>query len=143
MSVALAILRLIGHLWALPNTLIALTFGMGGTFTLDRENRVLIAEKGWMACIIRRNGYAGMCVGDVVICAYDLRRDHPRIYRHELVHATQSRMLGPFYLPLTLFGYALGFLLDPRCPHDASPLEVWADAASGNADHNRYLGRRH
>jgi hypothetical protein len=129
-------------LWALPNTLVGLLFGVGGRFRWDRENRVFVVLGGWMVAIFRRLGFAGMCVGDVVLCAYDLPVRSPGIYRHELVHATQARLLGPLYLPLTLLGYALGVLLCPRCPHDGSPLEVWADLASGNADTNAYLRRR-
>ena len=139
MKVALIFLRLLGHLWAFPNTALALAFGLGGKYALDRPNRVIVAENGWMARLIHRLGFAGMCVGDVVVCPYNLRAYAPHVYRHELVHATQARLLGPLYLPLTLLGYAFGALLYPPCPHDASPLEIWADAASGNADYNRYL----
>jgi len=95
-----------------------------------------------MVAIFRRLGYAGICVGDVVLCADDLSRRFPGFYRHELVHATQARLFGPLYLPLTLLGYALGLLLYPANPHDASPLEVWADRASGNEDTNTYLRSR-
>ena len=137
-----ASIRLLGHLWALPNTLVGLAFALGGTVEIDRPNRVLVVRGGWMVAIFHRLGFAGMCVGDVVLCAGDLRGRQPRIYRHELVHATQARILGPFYLPLTLFGYALGAALCPRNPHDGSPLEVWADVASGNAESNTYLRRR-
>ena len=134
-------LRLLGHLWALPNTLIALLFGIGGRFQVDTAHRVVLVEGGWMASIFGRRGYAGMCVGDVVLypLGYDLPTRHPHIYRHELVHATQARLLGPLYLPLTLLGYALGVLLCPTNPHDGSPLEIWADLASGNAASNTFL----
>jgi hypothetical protein len=132
-------LRLLGHVWAFPNTVIALLFGIGGRFHFDRENRVFVVIGGWMASLFRRLGFAGMCIGDVVLCAYDLPRLSPGIYRHELVHATQSRLLGPLYLPLTLLGYLYGFLRFPKNGHDASPLEIWADVASGNAATNEYL----
>lgn len=132
----------LGHLWALPNTLIGLFFGLGGRFRVDRVNRVFVVEGGWMVYLFSRLRYAGMCVGDVVLCAYDLPRRSPGIYRHELVHATQSRLLGPLYLPLTLIGYAWGKLIFPRNGHDASPLEVWADISSGNAEYNAYLNAR-
>ena len=136
------LLRVAGHVWASPNTLIALLFGLGGRYRLDRANRVIVVRGGWMVAIFRRLGYAGMCVGDVVLCAEDLPRRFPGVYRHELVHATQARLFGPLYLPLTLLGYALGLLLYPANPHDASPLEVWADRASGNEDTNTYLRSR-
>ncbi|MDX1931039.1 MAG: hypothetical protein SFU56_00390 [Capsulimonadales bacterium] len=131
----------IGHLWSLPNTLIGLTFGVGGEYGIDRRNRVVRVRGGWMVSIFRRLGYIGMCVGDVVLYAGDLPTDYPAVYRHELVHAVQGRIFGPFYLPLTLAGYLLGFLLAPREAHDASPLEIWADLASGNGHRNRYLRR--
>lgn len=92
-----------------------------------------------MVSLFTRLGFAGMCVGDVVLSAEDLAVRWPQIYRHELVHATQARIFGPLYLPLTLLGYLYGWLRFPRDAHDASPLEVWADVASGNAATNHYL----
>ena len=127
-----------GHLWNLPNTLIGLLFGLGGRFEFDGESRVFMVSGGWMAHLFGRLGYAGMCVGDVVLCACPLS---PGIYRHELVHAAQGRIFGPLYLPLTLLCYLYGWLRFPQNPHDASPLEVWADVASGNASTNAYLSR--
>lgn len=131
----------IGHTWNLPNTVIGLVFGLGGRFSWDAENRVTIIDGGWMVQIFRRLGYAGMCVGDVVLCAFDLKNGMPEIYAHELVHAVQGRLLGPLYLPMTLLSYAIGFVLCPTDAHDASPMEIWADVASGNANRNRYLYR--
>lgn len=127
---------MIGHLWSLPNTLIGLLFGLGGTLLFDRTNRVFVITGGWMAAIFGRLGYAGMCVGDVVICAQPLSAG---TYRHELVHAHQARLLGPLYLPVTILCYLWGFIIFPKNGHDASPLEIWADRASGNAHHNAYL----
>jgi hypothetical protein len=128
----------IGHVWSLPNTLVGLVFGLGGRFELDVENRVFVVTGGWMAGIFGKLGYAGMCVGDVVLCAGPLSMN---VYRHELIHAVQARILGPLYLPLTLLGYLYGYLRFPQNAHDASPLEVWADVASGNRKSNAYLTR--
>jgi hypothetical protein len=116
-------------------------FGLGGRFSWDVDNRVFIVDGGWMVSIFQRLGYAGMCVGDVVLCAFDLKNSAPAIYAHELIHAIQGRLLGPLYLPLTLLCYAIGFCLCPADAHDASPMELWADIASGNAKKNRYLFR--
>lgn len=130
------VLRAAGHLWSAPNTMVGLLLGVGGSVRVDVANRAFVVRGGWMAAIFGRLGYAGMCVGDVVLCAGDLPE---RIYRHELIHATQSRLLGPLYLPLTLLGYAAGALLCRENPHDGSPLEIWADIASGNGGSNAYL----
>ncbi len=130
---------ILGHLWSLPNTLVGLLFAFGGRGRFDAQNRVLLVTGGWMAAIFTRLGYAGMCVGDVVLCGGPLPIG---VYRHELVHARQARLLGPLYLPATLLGYAWGYLVFPQNGHDASPLEIWADRASGNAAHNAFLNRR-
>jgi hypothetical protein len=129
----------LGHLWSLPNTLIGLFFGLGGHYTLDRANRVFVVDGGWIAETFGRRYFSGMCIGDVVICSQKLS---DAIYRHELVHATQGRILGPLYLPLTLLGYTWGYLVFPQNGHDASPLEIWADRVSGNAESNAYLRHR-
>ncbi|MBB6049037.1 hypothetical protein [Armatimonas rosea] len=133
------ILLLLGHLWSLPNTVIGLFFGLGGRLSWDRENRVFLIDGGWVAASFGRRYFSGMCIGDVVICSQKLSDN---IYRHELVHALQGRLLGPLYLPLTLLGYAWGYIVFPKNGHDASPLEVWADRASGNAASNAYLNNR-
>lgn len=127
---------LLGHLWALPNTLVGLLFGLGGHGRWDRKNRVVVVDGGWVAATFGRRYFSGMCIGDVVLCTHPLSE---ATYRHELVHATQARLLGPLYLPLTLLGYAWGYVIFPKNGHDASPLEIWADLASGNATSNAYL----
>ncbi|MBC8104342.1 MAG: hypothetical protein H7Z41_17335 [Cytophagales bacterium] len=134
--------RLIGHFWTLPNTLIALLFGLGGRLHWDGQNEVIVIVGGWMPAVFTRLGYAGMSVGDGILGAIDLRTAYPGIWRHELVHTTQARLLGPLYLPATILGYTLGFLRFRPNPHDASPLEIWADVASGNAERNAYLRSR-
>jgi hypothetical protein len=128
--------HLVGHLWGGFNTVVGLLFGLGGHYTVDKTNRVFRVYGGWMVRIFTYFGFIGMCVGDVVLSKEPLA---PNIDRHELVHATQSRLLGPLYLPATILGYAIGLVLCPKCPHDASPLEVWADVASDNAHTNFYL----
>ena len=133
------ILLLLGQLWSLPNTLIGLFFGLGGSYSWDGANRVVVVHGGWIAQSFGRRYFSGMCIGDVVLCSQKLSE---RIYQHELVHALQGRILGPLYLPLTLLCYAWGYLIFPQNGHDASPLEVWADRASDNAQSNAYLQRR-
>lgn len=130
------LLRALGHLWNLPNTCVGALFALGGRWTWEPDARVFRVTGGWMAAIFGRLGYAGMCVGDLVIQTQPL---DPATWRHELVHAVQGRLLGPLYLPATLLGYAWGYLRFPKNGHDASPLEIWADLASGNAHRNAYL----
>ena len=129
-------LSLLGALWSLPNTLIGLLFGVGGRYRWDAPHRVVVVDGGWVVALFGRRYFSGMCVGDVVLCTHPLS---DATFRHELIHATQGRLLGPLYLPLTLLGYAWGFLVFPQNGHDASPLEIWADIASGNAHTNAYL----
>jgi hypothetical protein len=126
----------LGHCWGSINTVIGLFFGLGGRYTFDKAARVFRVYGGWMVRRFTSWGFIGMCVGDVVLSQEPLPE---HIDRHELVHAIQSRLLGPLYLPLTLLGYAIGLLLCPQCPHDGSPMEIWADVASDNADTNYYL----
>jgi hypothetical protein len=133
------ILHLLGHLWGSVNTLFGLFFGLGGRYTVDTTHRVFRVYGGWMVRIFTSFGFIGMCVGDVVLSKAPLPDN---IDRHELIHAAQSRLLGPLYLPATILGYAIGLVLCPKCPHDASPLEVWADIASDNQGTNLYLKQK-
>jgi hypothetical protein len=135
---------LLGHLWNLPNTAIALIMATGGKLSVDRENRVIVVRGSLTGKVLGRFGYAGMCIGDIVFISQELS---PSTFRHEVAHAKQGRLTGIFYLPLTLLGYLYGFLRHPRDmykAHDASPMELWADIWSGNEERNLILaGRRH
>jgi hypothetical protein len=130
---------LVGHLWNLPNTAIALIMAIGGKLSIDRENRVIIVRGSVTGKVLGRFGYAGMCIGDIVFISHELS---PSTFRHEVAHAQQGRLTGIFYLPLTLLGYLYGFLRYPRDmhkAHDASPMELWADIWSGNEERNLIL----
>ena len=127
---------ILGHLWGTINTFLGVLFGLGGRYSWDRKNHVFRVYGGWMVKIFTRFGFIGMCVGDVILSAAPLPEN---IDKHELVHALQSRILGPFYLPFTILGYLIGYIIYPKDPHDASPLEIWADIASDNASINNYL----
>jgi hypothetical protein len=135
---------ILGHLWNLPNTAIALIMTIGGKLSVDRENRVIVVRGSLTGKVLGRFGYAGMCIGDIVFISQELS---PSTFRHEVAHAKQGRLTGIIYLPLTLLGYLYGFLRYPRDmhkAHDASPMELWADIWSDNQDRNLILaGRRH
>jgi hypothetical protein len=128
----------IGHAWNLPNSVVGAVLGIGGRWRWRPADRVFEVDGGWMAAIFGRLGYAGMCVGDIVLTSQPLSES---TWRHELAHARQGRFLGPLYLPLTLACYAIGFLRCPGLAHDASPLEIDADRRSGNSENNQWLRR--
>ena len=133
---------LFGHLWNLPNTAIALIMTIGGKLSVDRENRVIVVRGSLTGKVLGRFGYAGMCIGDIVFISQELS---PSTFRHEVAHAKQGRLIGIFYLPLTLLGYLYGFLLYPldmHKAHDASPMELWADIWSDNEERNLILAAR-
>ena len=131
--------RMLGHIWNIPNTAFALLISAGGKLSIDRDNRVIIIRHSLMGKILGRLGYAGMCIGDIIFISQELS---PSTFRHEVAHAKQGRIVGVFYLPLTVFGYLYGFLRYPRDihkAHDASPMELWADIWSDNQDRNLIL----
>jgi len=133
---------ILGHLWNIPNTAIALLLTIGGKFVLDRDNRVIVVRGSLTGRVLGRCGYAGMCIGDIIFISQELS---PSTYRHEVAHARQGRLTGIFYLPLTLVCYLYGFLrypMDIHSAHDASPMELWADIWSDNQEGNLILVRR-
>ena len=133
---------ILGHLWNLPNTAIASIMTIGGKLSVDRENRVIVVRGSLTGKVLGRFGYAGMCIGDIVFISQELS---PSTFRHEVAHAKQGRLIGIFYLPLTLLGYLYGFLLYPRDmhkAHDASPMELLADIWSDNEERNLILAAR-
>ena len=79
------------YLWELPQNLVglALTKALGpGEAETYRNARVLKSEK------MR----GGISLGRYIIV--DARSAGPHIVRHEWGHTRQSRLLGPFYLPV-------------------------------------------
>jgi len=133
---------ILGHLWNIPNTAIALLLTIGGKFVLDRDNRVIVVRGSLTGRVLGRCGYAGMCIGDIIFISQELS---PSTYRHEVAHARQGRLTGILYLPLTLVCYLYGFLrypMDIHRAHDASPMELWADIWSANQEGNLILVRR-
>ena len=137
-------IQIVGHLWNLPNTVIALIMAIGGTLSVDRENHVIVVRGSLTGKVLGRFGYAGMCIGDIIFISQELS---PSTFRHEVAHARQGRLTGICYLPLTLVCYLYGFLrypMDIHRAHDASPMELWADIWSGNEERNLILAaRRH
>jgi hypothetical protein len=133
------VVRILGHIWNIPNTAFALLISAGGKLLIDHDNHVIIVHGSFTGKVLGRFGYAGMCIGDIVFVSQELS---PSTFCHEVAHAKQGRLTGIFYLPLTLLGYLYGFLRYPRDmhkAHDASPMELWADIWSDNQDRNLIL----
>ncbi len=133
------VVRILGHIWNIPNTAFALLISAGGKLSIDHDNRVIIVRGSITGKVLGRFGYVGMCIGYIIFISQELS---PSTFRHEVTHAQQGRLTVVFYLPLTLLGYLYGFLRYPRDmhkAHDASPMELWADIWSDNHDRNLIL----
>ena len=99
-------LRLLGYLWASPNTLIGLVFSWiarlsGGEVAV--VDGVVEAHGGWTRLVLRpnpfmRGGIAAITFGHVVIGADEFQLQRTRV--HERVHVRQYATFGPFFLPL-------------------------------------------
>ncbi len=99
-------LRLLGYLWALPNTLIGLVFCAiarlsGGEVAV--VDGVVEAHGGWTRRALRpnpfmRHGIAAITFGHVVVGADAFQLQRTRV--HERVHVRQYATFGPFFLPL-------------------------------------------
>jgi hypothetical protein len=119
------------YVWASPNTLIGLGFGLAGLLTrgkFQRVNGVLEFHGGLVTRWLVLCGASAMTLGHVVLgrTAYDLEwtRDHER------VHVKQYERWGPLFLPL-YFGWAgYLYLAGKHCYLDI-PFEVEARRLSG------------
>ena len=93
------LLRLIGYVWASPNTLIGLVLGLL-SFQIPRLVRGVLVYDGpvrgfpWMLRAFRRSG---ITFGHVVLWNRPLEGS---LLVHELHHVRQYERLGPFYIPL-------------------------------------------
>jgi hypothetical protein len=93
------LLRLLAYVWASPNTVIGLLFGLlafqrprvtEGILVFDRHPR----GSAWMLGRIRR---AAITYGHVVVSNRPVQGS---LLAHELHHVRQYEHLGPLYLPL-------------------------------------------
>lgn len=138
---------IIRFLWTLPNQVTGhlLTID-GGVYGYDRDSDSIIVKGGWFPDLT--NNY--VTVGDFMGAPSDFAIDTRPPWSHERVHREQSDTLGPVYVPTVIAGYAIGGLrvvfetaVDPYVDtsdpfgmaHDASPLEIDADARSGDPQH--------
>jgi len=102
-------LRALGFVWSLPNTLIGLVLG-ALSFTRPRLDHGVVVFEGrprgvtWILAKMRRSA---MTVGSVIVSNVPVRG---RLLVHERAHVRQSMILGPFYIPAYVvlalpFGY--------------------------------------
>lgn len=88
-----------GYLWALPSSMVAFT--IAAVFYRATDWR-------WSDGCLEAIGGAGrmwgnpgaQCVGNVIVYKDERHRSHPDVRSHERVHAWQSMMLGPLFLPV-------------------------------------------
>lgn len=99
-------LRLLGYLWALPNTVIGLVFGLlsfqlprvtSGILVFDRR----VAGVIWIVSRMRRTA---VTYGHVVLGAAPVEG---QLLAHELHHVRQYERLGPLYIPVYLAIFAV------------------------------------
>jgi hypothetical protein len=109
-------LRLLGYVWALPNTLLGLLMVplalMAGGRT-RRASGVLEVQGGGAAWLLRhaiplRGGAAALTLGHVVVGRDDA--DLERTRSHERVHVRQCERWGPFFIPAYLVAGLLAVL---------------------------------
>lgn len=105
----MTILKGIGFLWSLPNTLLGLLVAslflgkwqLWGT-TMESRHRT-----GLLAALCSKIGISAFTLGNVVIY---LTEPTPNLRAHEGRHTTQGYWLGPFFLPvyfvlMAFYGY--------------------------------------
>jgi hypothetical protein len=110
-------LLILGHLWALPWTLVALVLaGIGWTawagFDPDNYWHLRFAAKpsGLLRWCMRRFGWAGITLGAVVVYQDEELAQHPDLRRHEGVHVWQGMINGPFQPVLYLIASYVAWL---------------------------------
>jgi hypothetical protein len=128
-------LRILGHLWTLPNTLLGLLVGTCLTFGLPRRapgrGFLVFASGHGISRRVVRSGPWATTLGAVVIFWQPKVKDDPGYLAHEGYHVFQYLCLGPFFIPLYLvflpfFGW-----------REAHPLEYPAYRASDPANRLR------
>ena len=113
------------YLWELPQNLVGLVLmkALGpGKEDVYRDARILRTEK------MR----GGISLGRYIIV--DKRMSDPLIDLHEWGHTRQSRLLGPFYLPVVGIPsllWALWWTPRRKCSYFSFYTERWADRMAG------------
>jgi hypothetical protein len=93
-----SLLRVLGYVWALPNTLLGLVLGLLSFQRPRLDEGVIVfdrARRGFLWAFGRR-GWRAITLGHVVLAT---RRLEGRLREHELTHVRQQSRLGPLFLP--------------------------------------------
>jgi hypothetical protein len=100
----LSVMLMLRLLWALPWSLLGLSFGLAALATggrSQRVGRVLEFHGGLLERLLRwvpiAGGAAAMTLGHVVIARTAADLDRSR--RHELIHVAQYERWGPLFVP--------------------------------------------
>lgn len=120
--------RLLGLIWAFPNTLLGLVLAVGARLSGGRwhvRDGVLAVSGGLLAPLLRSRVFRayGLTLGHVVLGADPASLD--LVWLHELRHVRQYELWGPFFLPAyalsSLFAWARGghYYRDNRFEIDA------------------------
>ena len=130
-------LRILGHVWTLPNTLLGLAVGLGLTFGWPRvvpgHGFLRFASGRGVSKRVVRAGPWATTLGAVVIFWNPDAAEREDYLLHEGYHVKQYLALGPFFLPVYLaFLPFTGW-------REKHPLELPAYRASDPA---RRLGRK-
>jgi hypothetical protein len=91
-------LRTLGYVWALPNTLLGLVLGLLSFQRPRLDGEVIVfdrARRGFLWAFGRR-GWRAITLGHVVLAT---RRLEGSLRKHELTHVRQQARLGPLFLP--------------------------------------------
>jgi hypothetical protein len=139
------LLRALGYVWALPNTVVGLVLGAlsvqrprfaHGVILFDR------APRGFLWAFTRA-GWGAITLGHVILSG---SRVEGTVLVHEMAHVRQASLLGPLFLPsyLTLHvftGYADNPFETQAVRAEPRPAGPGGARASGRAGWRRSPGR--
>ncbi len=98
------LLWLLGHLWALPVTLLGLLIALpfARLHSVDAEGLLhfVARPERWLGRYLRRSNILAFTLGATVTYADAGGLQQPTLVRHERAHVVQTLVLGPLFLPL-------------------------------------------
>jgi hypothetical protein len=123
--------RLLGHIWAAPTTLVGLLVTLFGArfLRLASDTLLFVARPGSaVAWFFKARGVVAFTLGAVIVFVDEAHAASPRLLAHERRHTLQALWLGPLFLPVyglcSLWAWARG-----RAAYADNALEVDARSA--------------